>query len=412
MVESRPYLLKNPIQHYEWGTRGEDAFIPNLLGFEAENNRPYAELWMGSHPKASSEVILEDKSILLNQLILQHPIEILGKKVAKKFSGKLPFLFKVLSAGEILSIQAHPNKAQAKWLHERDPEHYPDGNHKPEVAIALDSLTALVGFKSFPDILQTLERYPEMTDFIGRSIFNRSMRSIEPSSQGQRELVRELYSTLLIRSVTHGLELEQSINQLNERLCRSRKLRLEEELFIELREKYTGPDVGLFTIFLLNLIQLKKGQGVFLKAGIPHAYLKGNIVECMANSDNVVRVGLTPKFTDVKTLIDILTYELHSISVLGEKSDLREIVYETPAHEFQVSRCEIESDQKKVEITGYKPEILLVTEGQIRIHWENDSKKDVKIFKKGQSILIPALLREYRIHAECRSEYFKVEVPI
>lgn len=149
-----------------------------------------------------------------------------------------------------------------------------------------------------------------------------------------------------------------------------------------------------------------------MKAGIPHAYLKGNIVECMANSDNVVRVGLTPKFKDVKTLIDILTYELHSISVLGEKSDLREIVYETPAHEFQVSRCEIESDQKIVEITGYKPEILLVTEGQIRIHWENDSKKGVKIFKKGQSILIPAVLREYRIYTECRSEYFKVEVPI
>ena len=412
MVESRPYLLKNPIQHYEWGTRGEAAFIPNLLGFKAENNRPYAELWMGSHPKASSEVILEDKSILLNRLIQQHPLEILGNKVTKKFSGKMPFMFKVLSAGEILSIQAHPNKAQAEWLHEKDPEHYPDSNHKPEIAIALDSLTALVGFKSFPDILQTLKRYPEMADFIGRSICNRWMSSVEPSPQKQRERVRELFSSLLNRSVSHSLELEKSVNQLNERLCRSKKLRFEEELFIELREKYTYPDVGLFSIFLLNLIQLKKGQGIFLKAGIPHAYLKGNIVECMANSDNVVRAGLTPKFKDVKTLIDILTYDLHPISILGEKSDLREITYETPAHEFQVSQREIESGQKILVKTGYKPEILLVMVGQIRIHWDYDSKKGVRIFKRGQSILIPALLSEYRIQPECRSEYFKVEVPI
>ena len=137
-ITARPYRLHNQIQHYAWGTRDNDAFIPHLLQFDPEPGVPYAELWIGTHPKAPSQVELPDGSMmLLHDWIAQEPRAALGKAVHARFGG-LPFLFKVLSAAQSLSIQAHPNKAQAETLHEQDPAHYPDDNHKPEIAIALD----------------------------------------------------------------------------------------------------------------------------------------------------------------------------------------------------------------------------------------------------------------------------------
>jgi mannose-6-phosphate isomerase len=141
--------MQNPIQNYDWGTRNKEAYIPQLLGIDAKPDTPYGELWLGAHPKAPSMVWVDGELTPLDQWISAHPIEVLGKAVARKFNGQLPFLLKVLSAGEALSIQAHPNKAQAKILHATDPLHYPDDNHKPEIAIALDSLTALVGIKPY-----------------------------------------------------------------------------------------------------------------------------------------------------------------------------------------------------------------------------------------------------------------------
>ena len=135
-VAPRPYRMHNQIQHYAWGTRDQDAYIAHLLGNEPEEGVPYAELWMGAHPKAPSTIELEDgRTVALNMWIKAHPNAILGREVAERY-GKLPFLFKVLSAGQSLSIQAHPTKAQAEKLHARDPEHYPDNNHKPEIAVA------------------------------------------------------------------------------------------------------------------------------------------------------------------------------------------------------------------------------------------------------------------------------------
>ena len=154
--ETRPFRLLNKIQHYAWGARNEQAFIAKLLQLEVEKDKPYAELWMGTHPNAPSAVEINDQEkIPLDRFIKQFPKEVLGQKVIERFGVQLPFLFKVLSAGEALSIQAHPNKEQAAMLHQRDPEHYPDDNHKPEIAIALDQLTALVGFRPLTAVSYT-----------------------------------------------------------------------------------------------------------------------------------------------------------------------------------------------------------------------------------------------------------------
>ena len=144
----RPFKLISKIQYYDWGTKNAAAFIPSFLGIPAEKDRPYAELWIGAHPTAPSEILLNGQPVPLDKAIESAPREILGEDVARRFGGKLPFLLKVLSAGAPLSIQTHPNKEQAHRLHAKDPAHYPDDNHKPEIAIALDGLTAIAGFGS------------------------------------------------------------------------------------------------------------------------------------------------------------------------------------------------------------------------------------------------------------------------
>jgi mannose-6-phosphate isomerase len=407
-LEPRPYLLVNRIQPYAWGARGDDAFIPRLLGIEPEPDTPYAELWMGAHPNAPSQVVIGGAQVSLRQLIAQYPREILGQAVAERFLDRLPFLFKVLSTAESLSIQAHPTKEQARFLHARDPEHYTDDNHKPELAVALDSLTALMGFKPFSGILETLERYPELADFVGREIARKAKRAEHAGSQQQKALLRELYATLVERSVACGEELATATGRLAERLKASAdSLREEERLFLDLREKYSGADVGLFTLFLLNLVHLEEGQGVFIGADVPHAYLKGNIVECMANSDNVVRAGLTPKFKDVETLVDILTYEMGPPPVIEGNTDAAEVVYQTPVPEFQVSRLRMQPGQERAESSDGGPAVLLVTRGDVRIGWEGGEAA----FRRGQSVLIPALVEAFSLVAESPIELFSVTVP-
>ena len=411
-VEARPYLLKNSIQHYVWGTRGNQAFIPNLLGFKQEPGLPYAELWIGAHPKAPSTIVVGEMLVPFDQWINAYPVQILGSKIANKFSNKLPFLFKVLSASESLSIQVHPNKAQANSLHLHDPIHYPDANHKPELAIALDSLTALMGIKPFSDIQETLRRYPEIVNFIGKSVCASVLNAVTPDPQRQQTLIQTLFSTLIKNSIDDEKELVRAIEQLAERLNKTSSLEEIEILFLSLRAKYTGPDVGLLAMFLLSLVHLKEGQGLFTDAGTPHAYIKGNIVECMANSDNVVRVGLTDKFTDPENLIDIIDYNPAPLSVLGNNPDLEEKIYQTPASEFCVSRLKLNSSTERQETTENGLKLFLVTKGTVVVRWNFSSEAGRIILQQGQSILIPACLREFRLSTEAPVELFMVEVPI
>lgn len=402
-----PYLLKGEIQYYAWGTMNEKAFIPQILGIETEPDKPYAELWMGAHPKAPAKILFENKWVLFDQLIKRYPYEILGKKVCDDFAKKLPFLFKILSANEALSIQAHPNKEQAKKLYAKDPVNYPDDNHKPEIAIALDDLKALAGFKSVEALLVTFETYPEISGFIGNEIIYKLKNGMDLPDDELKSLIKEMYILLMENDQNRDDELAEAIEKLDTRL-RNKSLPLTEveQIFLNLRKTYPGADPGLFALFLLNLIHLKAGQGLFLHAGLPHTYLAGNIVECMANSDNVVRAGLTPKFQDIETLIEILTYETNPVKILeGEKKN-KEVVYNIPAQEFAVSRIELKKGAK-IKQTVNSVQILLVTEGQIHLC----CKMEENTFPKGSALLIPACLGKYRLKSNNGATVFKVSVP-
>lgn len=408
-LQPRPYLLHNRIQPYEWGSRGPGAYIPRLLGSEPEPGRPYAELWIGAHPSAPSQVELGGALMPLPDLIAAAPEAILGPEVVARFGPSLPFLLKVLSAARPLSIQVHPNREQAERLHARDPQHYPDPNHKPEVAIALDGLSALAGFKPFTGILAALEEVPELAALAGHELCRRLRAGRDAAPPAQQALVRDLCGALLEAAAGDAAALGAALARLEQRLQQAgRSLSQHEALFLDLRREHPGPDVGLLTLFLLNLVHLRAGQALYIGAGVPHAYLRGNIVECMAASDNVVRAGLTPKFKDGAALAEVLACELGPACLLEGTEGAGEVVYPTPAAEFQVTRWQLEAGAGRTEAAQGKVQALLVTEGEVRLAW---AATGAMALRQGQAVLIPACLREYGLTAVRPAQVFRATVP-
>ncbi len=413
VVVPRPYRMRNQIQHYAWGTRDAEAFIPRLLGQDPEPGLPYAELWLGTHPNAPSEVELDDGvTARLDTWIASHPSPTLGIEVMRRF-GALPFLLKVLSAGEALSIQAHPSRTQAAALHAADPVHYPDDNHKPEVAIALDGLAALVGFKPFHELSATLQHYPEIATFIGGPATELVAGSENPAPDVSSRLTHALFAALIRRALEEPNALATTVDALAQRLSANVGGLTETELwFLELCQQYGNRDVGVFTLFLLNLVHLRPGEGIFTNAGVPHAYLRGNIVECMANSDNVVRVGLTPKYKDAETLLRIADTTPQQPQILeGDACTLREGVtaatYRTPAPEFEVRRWRLAPGTEHILDKGSGPAILLVTAGAVELAWDGGHAD----YRQGDSAFLPACLAECTVHAKDDSELFLARVP-
>ncbi|RKY57986.1 MAG: mannose-6-phosphate isomerase, class I [Candidatus Neomarinimicrobiota bacterium] len=406
---NKPFYLYNAVQHYKWGTVTPDAIIPELLGIEAEKSKPYAELWIGAHPSAPSLISIDNKKLPLNDLIQRFPDLILGPEVARKFDNQLPFLFKILSADEALSIQAHPTKSQAELFHKNDPDHYPDNNHKPEIAIALDSLTALAGFITYYQCRKTILRYPEIGDFLGRDALSDIFPSHRLSREQQKNHIRRLYQDIVHLSQTKKELYQKYVDELATRL-KSKKTRrtTHENIFLQAREKYGNSDVGLFSLFFLRLLNLKTNEALCIAPGIPHAYIKGNIIECMANSDNVVRAGLTPKFQDINTLMTILDYSPNSIRPVKPKQSDGEFRYPVFTAEFKITRYEITENCHHFR-TGNRVEFFLCLKGNGVLQWKT-GKSSLKI-SRGSSFIIPGNLKEYSITAKTALTIFRVQIP-
>ncbi len=393
---SRPYRLANIIQNYAWGTRNSEAFIPELLGIDVEPDQAYAELWMGIHPNAPSSIIdLEAGQLSLSRWLSDMPRERLAVNGGLS---NLPYLLKVLSAGEALSIQAHPNKQDAERLHQLDPEHYPDDNHKPEIAIALDFLDALVGFISNRQYLTLLEAYPEIKALIGSKANN---------IQNLREGVQALFHI--------GEHDEQYIvlttKQIHQRIRNKKNPDEIEILFLEQFEKREPEDLGLLFLFLLNPIRLEPGEAVFLAPGVPHAYLKGNIIECMANSDNVVRLGLTNKFCDAQALNEILDYDSTSDFRVPQSKDGYLNTYVSPTSEFRVKALELPEGESELFTSRTSLTMFLVVEGEISLHWKGTDSSCSCVMRRGQSFITPASLNEFDILSRKDSKIYLVEIP-
>jgi mannose-6-phosphate isomerase len=406
MIGKKPYLLYNKIQKYEWGTRDDKAFIPKFLGIPAEPDVPYAELWIGAHPSASSEIETDEGKIPLHQAIQMYPKEILGAYVAGKFNNELPFLLKILSAAQALSIQTHPTKEQAVRLHAKDSRHYPDNNHKPEIAIAVDSLTAIAGFRPVQEIVANLRRYPELSEFVGTGIVEEIAAS--RTDAATKVLIQQLYRDIMHRSDdTAGLT--RTIEAIAARLKSVPSLSAEERQLLKQHAVY-GNDVGLFSFLLFNNIRLRSGQAIFTHAGVPHAYIEGTIVECMANSDNVVRAGLTGKFKDVDTLLEIMRYDFSEYEILNKEQQKDGVNFPIPAEEFVIAQYHKESAFSLDRDTNNRPTIILVMAGSVDLHVDDGENSPVR-FSKGEAFLIPALVSRYHVKGNSGASFFSVTVP-
>ncbi len=403
----KPYKLFNKIQNYEWGTKNEDAFIPKFIGTNAEPDIPYAELWIGAHPKSPSEIEIDAEHLPLDKIIESYCDEVLGSYVKNKFSGKFPFLLKVLSSAKALSIQLHPNKLQAVKLHTLDPKNYPDDNHKPEIAVAEESLIAIAGFRPVDEIIENLRALPELKFLTGGDLIEKIL--ISKDEVENKELIKQLYRNIMIKAADKE-KLSACIKNIVEILNNKSKLSLEEEQFI-IQYKLFGEDVGLLSFFFFNIIKLEPGQAIYTGAGVPHAYIKGNIIECMANSDNVVRAGLTNKFKDVNTLLEIMRYDFSHYSIINASMKKDEVIYKTHAEEFEVSCFQKMKSFNKIFQTYNKPAVFLVAEGQLRVKWNLNNDLDELEFSKGESFLIPASLEEYEISASSDVKYYQVTIP-
>lgn len=374
MSDPRLVKIRPAVQHYEWG--GTEA-LPALLGVGNPDQRPFAELWFGAHPKAPSLAETPRGGIPLDALIAEDPRGWLGEAAIRRFGPALPFLLKALDARKMLSIQVHPALEQAREGFEREnamgiPIHAPhrnyrDRNHKPEVHAAQSEFYMLHGFRPLEQIGAWLESTPEARAVMPE--FPVRLREAGNDRQRRAALLRELY--------THVMHLPQErVDELLDALL----ARLEsaalwppdtpEHWALRAAREFPLPggrrDRGIFSIFLLNLVRLQPGQGTFQPAGVLHAYLQGTTVELMANSDNVLRGGLTPKHVDVAELLRVVRFEDGPVPILeGEPCGGGERVYPAPAEDFELSCIRLEGAEVLRETRG--PEILLVMEGQAAV---------------------------------------------
>lgn len=356
---SQPQICQCTVQPYPWGEKGPEATITRLVG--GDGTQPAAELWMGAHPKAPSRVAGKG----LDEWMALEPEAVLGEKSLNAFGKTFPYLFKVLSAADPLSIQLHPKKSEAEELHAKDAQHYPDDNHKPEIAIALEKHEALIGFEPLSGLVTGLMEQEELCQFLGEKNIDNLQKAISSEDpELQKKSLYEVFCDLFRIADNDPTALKESSAAMAKRLKYKAELNPKEQWFIELQEHFPEGDVGLYCFFFLNYRVLEKGEGVFLKADVPHAYLRGNIIECMANSDNVVRAGLTPKFVDVETLCNIVEVGLEPLPIqTSDKNGLGGGVFEVPVPEFRVHHWK--GNIKEISTSSLPgPKILVMMEGE------------------------------------------------
>jgi len=399
----RFYILKNPVQKYVWGSH---TAIPELIGTRPDPNMPQAELWMGAHPKAPSLAKVNGTWVSLEKIIAAHPVQILGKTVADKFQNTLPYLFKVLAAARPLSLQAHPSISQARkgYRKENDRDlaldapnrNYKDENHKPECICAMTPFWALNGFRNITEILALLKR-------IGTRGLDESLGILQndPNSRG----LKSFFYSLMTLSPELKKETADQVASNAELLA------AEEPVFrwiLQLAQEYPG-DIGILSPLFLNLIQLRPGQAMFLPSGELHAYLEGVGIELMANSDNVLRGGLTPKHIDVQELMKVLNFEERKVQILEPTiSEDQEHFYCGDAEEFVLSSISVNPTGVYESAVNRSAEIILCTSGAADI---SDAGNHESIpLKKGTSLFIPAAVQKYII--EGNAVLFKAGVPV
>lgn len=330
------FPLQGVVHHYDWGGY---EIIPQLLGENNNNKRPYAELWMGAHPKGPALVQWEDGALPLDEAIRRQGLYLMGPAVYERFEGQLPFLLKLLDVRKMLSIQAHPNLDQAREGYDREEalgipldaghRNYRDRNHKPESMVALTDFWLLHGFRPAAEIEASIAAEP-------------AWHELKPTLT--HEGLPGLYARVMRAPVQ---DIDRWLAPLRARLTSPDDYPKSSPDHWAARafQDYVHdghPDRGIFSIYWFNLVFLRPGEGIFQAAGLPHAYLEGANMELMANSDNVLRGGLTPKHIDAEELLDKVKAEPIVPAILrGDDLGLGRTRYPAPIADYIFDRIQL-----------------------------------------------------------------------
>ncbi len=377
------YPLQGTVKHYDWGGY---SFIPSLLQVSNTEHIPFAEYWLGTHPLGMGQVQTGDDTLIHLAAI----------------TGQLPFLFKAQDVKEMLSVQVHPTKAAAETEFARenaegiplDAPHrnYKDANHKPEMLVAQSDFWLLHGFKPTEELVYTLLNVVELRELL--PIFNAS--GYEGLYRHVMEMPQEEVNRILQPLVDNLVTIyrDEAPDLSDEDYWAAKAA----AAFI----KEGNIDRGIFSIYLLNIVHLKKGEGLFQGAGLPHAYLQGQCVEIMANSDNVLRGGLTSKHIDIKELMKHIRCEATFPAILQGESGGEEKKYPVPVTDFALSLFELEAGQT-VSFTPQGTEILLLTEGIV----EADDDETTVRLQTGHPAAVVLPGREVYLAAAAKSVVFR-----
>ncbi len=329
------YKLQGIHRHYEWGGK---SFLPQLMQVDNTLGKPFAEYWMGAHPSAPAIAASANGPIALDQMIQENKVQLLGARTADKF-GSLPYLFKILDVEKMLSIQVHPSKANAVIGYEKEQlagisidaahRNYKDQNHKPEVMVALSDFWLLHGFMPAIALKERLENLPPLQALLpifGKEDYAGLYSYFMRLNQEAADAILKPLLKLAVEEVAAG-KVDKSHPHW-------------------WANKYYGGivpnaniDKGILSIYILNIVYVPKYQGVFQGAGLLHAYLEGQNIELMANSDNVLRGGLTPKHIDIEELIQHIQFEPTYPNILkGDKINSFETQFPCPVPDFGLTK--------------------------------------------------------------------------
>ncbi|HEY1845141.1 MAG TPA: mannose-6-phosphate isomerase [Buttiauxella sp.] len=367
--------LINSVQNYAWGSK---TALTELYGVQNPQDLPMAELWMGAHPKSSSKVLENGQPRSLRDVIDADQNAVLGQAVAERF-GELPFLFKVLCADQPLSIQVHPNKKASEIGFAKEnadgipldaaERNYKDPNHKPELVFALTPFLAMNAFREFSEIVSLLQpvsgAHPAIAHFLQKP---------------DAESLAQLFASLLNMQ---GDEKSLAIGVLKAALNSQQGEPWET---IRVISEFYPDDSGLFSPLLLNVVKLAPGEAMFLFAETPHAYLKGVALEVMANSDNVLRAGLTPKYIDIPELVANVKFEAKPAGELLTQpvKNGSELDFPIPVEDFAFSLHDLSATP--AELAQDSAAIVFCVEGETVL--ARDDRQ--LVLKPGESAFIAA----------------------
>lgn len=399
ILKEKIFKLKGKAMHYAWG--GYD-FIPDWLGIKNKAQQPFAEYWMGTHTAAPSAIITKSKTINLQDAIREMPVFFLGEKVYETF-GELPYLFKILDVKDALSIQVHPTKTvAAKGFDAEDlggkaitapDRNYKDRNHKPEIMIALSEFWLLHGFlveEQLEKRLASIRVFKPLQDLFKEKGYKALYKHVMLMPQAD---VDKMLAPLIKEALKNRAKLAKT----DPAYWAARYYR---------EKEVSNIDRGIFSIYFFNLLKLKKGEGIFQGAGLPHAYLEGKNIELMANSDNVLRAGLTPKHMDVSELIKNVQFKGITPEILkGSKEDAFTSLYDAPVKDFGIKMIRL-NEGNKLACQSASPEMLLIHEGMLKLKAANMIKAG-----KGEVIFVAADT-DYDLEALENVVIYKAFVPV